>query len=63
MKIIYEAGSQVEARISRKTTLFEDLRPHMCQSVETYLDVVETWLIVRLKPDVPYFQIPKKYLS
>ena len=31
---IYEAGSQVEARIRRKSTLFEDLRAHMSQSVE-----------------------------
>ena len=45
------------------TTLFEDLRMHMSQSVETQLDAVETWLIVRLKADDPYFQIPKKYFS
>ena len=46
-----------------KVLFFEDLGAHMSQSVETELDVVETWLIVRLKADVPYFQIPKKYLS
>ena len=31
---IYEAGSQVETRIRRKTTFLEDLRAHMSQSVE-----------------------------
>ena len=56
---VYEAGSQVEARIYQKSTFFEDLGAHMSQSVETELDVVETWLIVRLKADVPYFQIQK----
>ena len=34
----------------------------MFQSVEKYLDVVGTWLIVRLKADDPYFQILKKIL-
>ena len=43
--------------------LFEDFEPHMFQSVEKYLDVVGTWLIVRLKADDPYFQILKKYWS
>ena len=60
---IYEAGSQVEARIRPKRPFFDDLGAHMFQSVETELEVVETWLIVRLKADVPYFQIPKQNLS
>ena len=48
----------------RKGIFFEDLRADMSQSVETQLDVVETWLtVVRLKVDDPYFLIPKKYLS
>ena len=34
----------------------------MSQSVEKYRDVVGTRLIVRLKADDPYFQIPKKML-
>ena len=42
---------------------FEDLRTHMSQSVENYLDVVGTWLIVHLKADDPYFQILTKYWS
>ena len=58
-----EVKLTLDARIWEKSTLFQDLRAHMSQSVETELDVVETWLIVRLKADVPYFQIPKKYLS
>ena len=47
--------------ISELRGIFEDLRTHMSQSVET--DVVETWLIVRSKADDPYFQILKKYWS
>ena len=43
--------------------LFGDFRTHMSQSVEKYLDVVGTWLIVHLKADDPYFQILKKYWS
>ena len=31
----------------------------MIHDVETQLDVVETWLKVRLKADDPYFQIPE----
>ena len=34
----------------------------MFQMVENYLDVVGTWLIMRLKADDPYFQILKKIL-
>ena len=34
LTIINEAGSQVEPRIRRKSTFFEDLRAHMSQSVE-----------------------------
>ena len=58
---IYEARSQVEARIWDITQDFEEFRTHMLQSVEKYLDVVGTWLKVRLKADDPYFQIRKKY--
>ena len=32
---------------SKWTTDFEDFGTHMSQSVEKYLDVVGTWLIVR----------------
>ena len=42
---------------------FVDFSTHMFQSVEKYLDVVGTWLIVHLKADDPYFQILKKYWS
>ena len=44
-----------------RTPFFEDFGTHMSQSVEKYLDVVGTWLIVSLKADDPYFQILKKY--
>ena len=46
-KIIYEAKSQVEALISEKRPFFRYFRAHMSQSVEKYLDVVETLLMVR----------------
>ena len=32
--LLYDAKSQIEARICEKTMLFEDLRAHMSQSVE-----------------------------
>ena len=60
---IFEAGSQVGICENPWTPLFEDSGTHMAQSVEKYLDVVGTWLIVRLKADDPYFQILKKYWS
>ena len=44
---IYEAGSQVGICENQWTSLFEDFGTHMFQSVEKYLDVVGTWLIVR----------------
>ena len=50
-----EAGSQVGICESYWMTLFEDFQAHMSQSVEASLDVVETWLIVRLKAEDPYF--------
>ena len=53
-KLVYRKGY--------KTPLFEDFRTHMFQSVEKYLDVLGTWLIVRLKTEDPYFQMLKKYL-
>ena len=40
-----------------------DLRAHMIHGVETQLDDAEPWLIVRLKADGPYFQIPKQFWS
>ena len=52
---IYEARSQVGICERYWTTLFEDFQAHMSQSVEASLDVVETWLIVRLKAEDPYF--------
>ena len=39
----------------RGCRFFEDFRTHIFQSVKKYLDVVGTWLIVRLKVDDPYF--------
>ena len=42
-----EAGSQVGVCENPWTPLFEDFGTHMSQSVEKYLDVVGTWLIVR----------------
>ena len=54
-KDIYEAGSQVGIWENQWMPLFEDFRTHMFQSVEKYLDVVGTWLIVRLKADDSYF--------
>ena len=36
-------------------TDFVDFRTHMSQSAEKYLDVVGSWLIVRLKADDLYF--------
>ena len=45
------------------TPFFEDFLTHMSQSVENDLDVVGTWMIVRLKADDPYFQILTKYGS
>ena len=44
---IYEAGSQVGICENQWTTLFEDFGTHMSQSLEKYLDVVGTLLIVR----------------
>ena len=44
---LHEARSQVGIRENQWTTLFEDFGTHMSQSVEKYLDVVGTWLIVR----------------
>ena len=38
-----------------RTPLFEDFGTHMSQSVEKYLDVVGTWLIVRWKADSSLF--------
>ena len=44
---LHEARSQVGICESQWTTDFEDFGTHMSQSVEKYLDVVGTWLIVR----------------
>ena len=52
---VYEAGSQVGICENQWTPFFEDFRTHMFQSVEKYLDVVGTWLMVRLKADDSYF--------
>ena len=41
--------------IRKEGFFFEDFRTHMSQSVEKYLDVVGTLLIVRLKSDDSYF--------
>ena len=44
---VYEEGSQVGIQESDKSMDFEDFGTHMSQSVEKYLDVVGTWMIVR----------------
>ena len=46
-KYIYEAGSQVGICENQWIPLFEDFGTRMSKSVEKYLDVVGTWLIVR----------------
>ena len=53
--ILYEARSQVGICESPVATNFEDFGTYMFQSVEKYLDVVGTWLTVRLKADDSYF--------
>ena len=56
------SGSQIGILESYITLRFEHFRQHAYQSVETQLDVVLAWLIMRLQADDPYFGVLKKML-